>query len=100
MGVTLQDKGITIGFDCQFDIHLKDGTISSILSAFAELLPQLLADFFQKVLVGFGEQTMTLKKKPFACGCCGNDGDFTWKTRHGKETKIHAFYRWIRLQQL
>ena len=97
MGVTPQDKGITIGFDCQFDIHLKDSTISSIL---AELLPQLLADFFQKVLVGFGEHAMTLKKKPFACGCCGNDEDFTWKTRHGRETKIHAFYRWMRLQQL
>jgi len=100
MGVTPQDKGITIGFDCQFDVHLKDSTISSILTAFAELLPQLLADFFQKVLVGFGEHAMALKKKPFACGCCGNDEDFTWKTRHGKETKIHAFYRWVRLQQL
>lgn len=100
MGVTPQDKGITIGFDCQFDIHLKDSTIPSILAAFAELLPQLLADFFQKVLIGFGEHTMTLRRKPFACGSCGNDEDFTWKTRHGKETKIHAFYRWIRLQQL
>ena len=100
MGVTPQDKGITIGFDCQFDIHLKDSAISSILAAFAELLPQLLADFFQKVLIGFGERAMTLKKKPFACGCCGNDEEFTWKTRHGKGTKIHAFYRWIRLQQL
>jgi hypothetical protein len=100
MGVTPQDKGITIGFDCQFDVHLKDSTISSILTAFAELLPQLLADFFQKVLVGFGEHAMALKKKPFTCGCCGNDEDFTWKTRHGKETKIHAFYRWVRLQQL
>ena len=58
MGVTPQDKVITIGFDCQFDMHLKDSTISSILAAFAELLPQLLADFFQKVLVGFGEHAM------------------------------------------
>ena len=100
MGVTPQDKVITIGFDCQFDMHLKDSTISSILAAFAELLPQLLADFFQKVLVGFGEHAMTLRKKPFACGCCGNDEDFTWKTRHGKQTKIHAFYRWVEIQQL
>lgn len=100
MGVTPQDKVITIGFDCQFDMHLKDSTISSILAAFAELLPQLLADFFQKVLVGFGEHAMTLRKKPFACVCCGNDEDFTWKTRHGKQTKIHAFYRWVEIQQL
>jgi hypothetical protein len=48
MGVTPQGKIITIGFDCQFDVHLKDSTISSILAAFAELLPQLLADFLQR----------------------------------------------------
>src|SRR5664279_1996855 len=100
MGVTPQGKIITIGFDCQFDVHLKDSTISSILAAFAELLPQLLADFLQRVLLGFGEHAMTLRKKPFACGCCGNDEDFTWKTRHGKQTKIHAFYRWVEIQQL
>lgn len=100
MGVTPQGKIITIGFDCQFDVHLKDSTISSILAAFAEVLPQLLADFLQRVLLGFGEHAMTLRKKPFACGCCGNDEDFTWKTRHGKQTKIHAFYRWVEIQQL
>lgn len=100
MGGTPQDRGITVGFDCQFEVHLKDSSLSSILAAFAELLPQLLTDFFQKVLVGFGEHAMGLKKKPFACACCGNDREFTWKTRHGKKTKIHAFYRWVELQQL
>jgi len=100
MGVTPQGKGITINFDCQFEVRLKESTLSSILAAFAELLPQLLTDFFQKVLIGFGEQAMALKKKPFACGCCGNAKDFTWKTRHGKKTKVHAFYRWVELQQL
>jgi hypothetical protein len=99
MGVTPQRKGITIDFDCQFEVHLKDSSLSSILAAFAELLPQILTDFIQKVLVGFGEHVMTLKKKPFAC-TCGNDREFTWKTRHGKKTKIHAFYQWVWLQQL
>src|ERR671922_613711 len=99
MGVTPQGNGITIGFDCQFEVHLKDGSLCSILAAFAELLPQILTDFIQKVLVGFGEHVMALKKKPFACEC-GNDRDFTWKTRHGKKTKIHAFYQWVWLQQL
>jgi len=80
-------------------VHLKDSRISTILAAFAALLPQLLMDFFQKVLVGFGEYAMALKKKPFACKC-GNDADFIWKTRHGKKTKIHGFYRWLELQQL
>ena len=84
MGVTPQGKGITINFDCQFEVHLEGSALSSILAAFAELLPQLLTDFIQKVVIGFGEHAMALKKKPFACGCCGNAKDFTWKTRHLK----------------
>jgi hypothetical protein len=99
MGITPQQKGITIDFDCQFKIHLKDSCISTVLKAFATLLPQLLTDFFQKTLVGFGEYAMALKKKPFTCKC-GNDSDFIWKTRHGKKTKIHGFYRWLELRQL
>jgi hypothetical protein len=100
MGVPPQVTGITIEFDCQFAVYLKDSTLTSILAAFAELFSQLLADFIQKVLRGFGDYALTLKKKPFACGRCGNDEAFTWKTRHGKPTKIHAFYRWVELQQL
>lgn len=100
MGDTPQNKGITIGFDCQFDVQLKNSNICSILAAFAELLPLLLADFFQKVLVGFGEHAMAQKKKPFTCEGCGNDESFIWKTRHGKDTKLHAFYGWVILRQL
>ncbi len=99
MEVIPQSEGITIDFDCQFKVHLKDSHISTILAGFAILLPQLLMDFFQKVLVGFGEYTMALKKKPFVCKC-GNNVDFIWKTRHGKKTKIHGFYCWLILRQL
>jgi len=100
MGITPQKKGITIGFDCQFEVQLKDSRLSTILAAFGELLCQLLTDFIQKVLVGYGEYAMSLKKKPFSCSCCGNDEDFTWKTRHGNGTKILTVYRWVQLQQL
>jgi len=64
------------------------------------LLPQLLEDFFQKVLVGFGEYEMGLKQKSFACRCCGNDQEFIWKTRHGKATSILTWFRWITIKQL
>lgn len=100
MGLTPHKRGITIGFDCQFEVQLKDCTLSSILTAFGELLSHLLADFCQRVLVGYGEYVMTLKRKPFACKCCGNDTEFAWKTKHGKATKILTIYRWIELQQL
>ena len=99
MGITPQSNGITIDFDCQFKVHLRDSRISTILLAYSTLLPQLLRDFFQKVLVGFGEYAMALKSKPFSCQC-GNNEYFIWKTRHGKKTKIHAFYSWLELRQL
>lgn len=100
MGITPHKEGITIVFDCQFEVQMRDSRLSSILAAFSELLSQLLRDFIQKVLVGYGEYAMTLKKKPFACSCCGNAEEFTWKTKHGKETKILTVYRWVVLQQL
>jgi len=70
------------------------------MKAFIMLLPQLLEDFFQKVLVGFGEYEMGLKQKSFACRCCGNDQEFIWKTRHGKATSILTWFRWITIKQL
>ena len=100
MGVTPRGKDITIEFECQFRVGLQDSDFSSIMKAFLMLLPQLLEDFFQKVLVSFGEYEMGLKKKSFACKCCGNDTEFVWKTRHGKATTILTWFRWITLKQL
>ncbi|MGA9665279.1 MAG: hypothetical protein WBQ69_02385 [Gallionella sp.] len=73
---------------------------SSIMKAFLILLPQLLEDFFQKVLVAFGEYEMAQEKKSFACKCCGNATTFIWKTRHGKATAILTWFRYITLKQL
>ena len=73
---------------------------SSIMKVFLTLLPQLLEDFFQKVLVAFGEYEMAQDKKSFACKCCGNDTKFIWKTRHGKATTILTWFRYITLKQL
>jgi len=100
MGDTPQGKDITIEFDCQFRVNLQRSDFSSIMKAFLMLLPQLLEDFFQKVLIGFGEYEMGLKKKSFACKHCGNDTEFIWKTRHGKATTILTWFRWITLKQL
>jgi len=100
MGDTPQLSNITIEFDCQFRVNLQSSDFSSIMKAFLMLLPQLLEDFFQKVLVGFGEYEMGLEKKSFSCRCCGNDGVFIWKTRHGKATNILTWFRWVTLKQL
>ena len=93
-------KDIEIEFDCQFKLCLERSNFSSIMKAFLMLLPQILEDFFQKVLIAFGEYEMALKQKSFDCNCCGNDTEFIWKTRHGKATKILTVLRWITLKQL
>lgn len=94
------DSGITIDFECQFSVYIKDGRLTTILSGFCKLLPQILRDFIQKVLIGFGEYAMNLKKKPFSCDKCGNDKEFIWKTKHGRETKILTIFQWVVLHQM
>jgi len=84
MADTPQKRDITIEFECQFRIKMESSDFLSIMKAFLMLLPHLLKDFFQKVLIGFGEYEMSRQRKAFACRCCGNDTEFVWKTRHGK----------------
>ena len=62
MGATPQGKNITIEFNCQFRVQLLECKFSSIMKAFMVLLPQVLADFFQKVLVAFAEYEMACEK--------------------------------------
>lgn len=100
MGEPIQESDITIEFESQFRVNLQCSNFASIMKAFLILLPKLLEDFFQKVLVGFGEYEMGLKKKSFVCKCCGNDSKFIWKTRHGKSTSILTCFCWITLNQL
>lgn len=93
-------RDITIEFDCQFSVRIQSSGFASIMKAFLLLLPQLLEDFFQKVLVGCGEYEMSRERKSFACHRCGNQAEFIWKTRHGKATTILTWFRWISLKQL
>lgn len=55
MGATPCTDGITIEFGCQIRVELKDGSLESILKAFCKILPEILRDFIQKIVVGFGE---------------------------------------------
>lgn len=100
MGATPSTDSITIEFGCQFRVEIRESSLGTILIAFGKLLPQILTDFLQKVLIGFGESVMAQSRKPFRCDECGNDKEFIWKTRHGKETRILTVFQWVRLQQL
>lgn len=100
MGVSPCTTNITVEFECQFRVHVKDGSITTILAAFCKVLPQMLTDFIEKVVIGLGEYAMSQKKKPFCCDECGNDEEFIWKTKHGKPAKILTVFQWVILRQL
>lgn len=100
MGANPWGNSTTIEFSCQFRVEISSSSLATILIAFSKLLPQILTDFIQKVLLGFGENAMGQTRKPFSCDKCGNDKEFIWKTRHGKATKILTVYQWVILQQL
>ncbi|UJS20848.1 MAG: hypothetical protein L3J18_00520 [Candidatus Brocadia sp.] len=100
MGATLCTESITVEFGCQIRVELKDGSLESILKAFCKILPEILRDFIQKIVVGSGESAMARSLKPFCCDECGKDKGFIWKTRHGKETKILTVFQWLRLERM
>lgn len=99
MGETPFEKDITCEFWSQFLVKLPDAKFGTIMAAFLALLPQLLADFFEKVLVGHAEYEMACVKKSFQCEC-GNATDFIWKTHHGKPTTILTWLCKITIPQI
>jgi len=100
MGIMVSESGgVSIEFECKFGVKLKECSLGSIISAFMRFLPDLLTDFVMKILLGYAEYVMSLAEKPFCCETCGNSRNFTWKTRHGKTTRILTIFQWVSLNQ-
>ena len=76
MGATPGTDRIRIEFGCQLRVEIMECSLATILMAFSKLLPQMLTDFIQKVLLGFGGNAMGQPRKPFCCHTCGNDKEF------------------------
>ena len=91
-----QSKDITVEYDCHIHVSLKDCHLMTLLAAFAVLLPQLLTEFLENILLGYARQVMAWPHKPFACDRCGNDQGFIWKTQHGRPTQLLTTFTWGR----
>lgn len=52
MGVSPHNSVITVEFECQFKVHLKDGSLGAILSAFCKLMPQIIYAVMMRSLSG------------------------------------------------
>ena len=89
-----------INFKCEYSIDLPDCKHETIICAFTKLLPMILADLFQCILVRFANEFMRAAVKPFNCDRCGNDRDLSWKTRHGKLTVLRTVFALLKIRQL
>jgi len=89
-----------INYSVNFSIDIQEPTLKAITQAYFQLLPILLSDLFQNVIVTFAQYYMERKLKPFSCEECGNREEFIWKTRKGKSTELLTIFGMIKIPQL
>ena len=89
-----------INFKIEYDLDLKDCNLDSIICLFSKLIPMILVDLFNIVLLSFADEFMAQDEKPFCCEDCGNTSWFIWKTRHGKPTTLQTIYGKMKINQL
>ena len=89
-----------INFSFDYSMDLPDCNHATIVCAFTQLLPMILGDLFQCVLVRFADEVMKASVKPFCCSGCGNDRNFSWKTHHGKPTSLRTIFALLTIRQL
>jgi len=82
------------------NVFVEDPQLKTILKVFKEILPLILNQLFNVVLLAFAERYMEMKGKPICCDECGNNTAFIWKTRHGRGTILKSIFCILNLKQL
>ncbi len=72
-----------ITISVNYVVDLPDCKINTITSAYKKLQRMIFSDMVNQVLIQFATKYMSQKKKPFPCKC-GNNSEFTWKTKNAK----------------
>lgn len=89
-----------LSFSMDINVYIENTQLSTIIKAIGKILPLILSEFFNKILLEFAETYMNLEEKPICCDNCGNNREFIWKTKHGKKTKLLTVFCFIFLYQL
>ncbi len=87
-------------FSLTYSTEIKEPKLSFLMQAFFKMMTTFLSEYFNQVLIQFAEYYMNSEDKPFKCDKCGNTHNFTWKTKHGKLTKIVTILKIIKIHQL
>jgi len=75
----LPSTEITVEYDCHIRPSVKGAYRMTLLAAFAVVLPQLLTEFLENILLGYARQVMAWPRKLCAYDHCDNGRDFIWK---------------------
>lgn len=83
-----------------YKIDINECSLHTLIKRFQEISGIIFNYFVQETIVQFANRAMSRNNKPFSCEKCGNNKDFIWKTRHGKQTKIITIIQTLILKQL
>ena len=87
-------------FEADFSFDVDDPKLSTILNTIKTILPLIISQLFNKILLVFAESYMNNKDKIICCAKCDNNTDFIWKTKHGKHTQIKTVFCLLFINQL
>ena len=88
-----------IEYRMNYSMEVEKCNIDYLTAVFKQFLVMLFTDFVKAVLEQFAEDSMKMEKKPFHCSC-GNDKNFTWKTKDAKPMKITTIFAELILPQM
>lgn len=87
-------------FSTTISIDISEPKLDRIVYCFASSFSQIFKELSQQVLIGFANEYMSWRVKPFSCATCGNDQFFKWKTHRGKSTSLLTIFGQLILSQL
>lgn len=90
---------MTLEFRPTYQIEIDSCSTKAITAVFYKMIPLLLGELYNLILLRFAIEYMNRKIKPFSCAC-GNNEFFIWKTKHGKATTLTSLWGDVQTNQL
>ena len=77
-----------IKISINFIVKTADCKMETIIACYKKLSILILAEVAMQILREFAIQYMNEKTQPFVCGGCGDNSNFIFKTKCGKDTTL------------
>jgi hypothetical protein len=91
---------MNLRLEVSLSFEIENPKLKTILKTVKTILPVILNQLFNVILLAFAESYMGRKNKPICCDKCGDSANFIWKTKHGKLTRLKSIFCILFLHQL